>query len=105
MKKIVGGMILGFALLAGTAVADTPARKPAPPPAKKVAVVDINHASQQELEAIPEIGTDYCHHIMMGRPYETTQQLVERGILPQETYDKVKTRLVAKADTKPAPKK
>lgn len=101
MKKIIGGL-LGAALLFGVAVADdkTP---PAKKTSRKVALVDINTATQKQLEAIPGIGKEHCHHIIMGRPYEETDELVKREILPQETYDKVKTRItVAKKD---APKK
>jgi competence protein ComEA len=96
-------MVVG--LLSGTAMADdakAPAKKPAP--AKKVALVDINSATQQQLEAIPGIGKEHCHHIIMGRPYETTEELVSREILPRETYDKVKTKIVAKAAPKPKTK-
>jgi len=79
-----------------------PAKKPAP--AKKVALVDINSATQKQLEAIPGIGKEHCHHIMMGRPYETTEELVTREILPKETYEKVKNRLVAKVEKPKAEK-
>jgi competence protein ComEA len=110
LKNLVGGLFLGLAIIGGTALADNkqkPAEKPAPAekaPAKaeKVAVVDINTATQQQLEAIPGIGKDHCHHIIMGRPYDNTEQLLTRNILPKETYDKVKGRLtVAKAEPKP----
>ena len=102
MKQIIRALVLG-SLLFGTAMADDAKPPPAKKPAatKKVAVVDINSATQKQLEAIPGIGKEHCHHIIMGRPYETTEELVSREILPQETYDKVKTRLVAKAAPKP----
>jgi len=105
MKRILGGMLIAVAL-ASTASADDK-KKPTPPPAEKkekVAVVDINHASQQELEQLPGVGTDYCHHIIMYRPYEKTDELVTKNVLPQEVYDKIKDRIVAKQDP-PAKKK
>lgn len=104
MKQIISGFIASM-LVFGVAIADDktpPAKKPAATK-KKVALVDINTASQKQLEAVPGIGKDHCHHIIMGRPYETTDELVSREILPKETYEKVKGRLtVAKKD---APKK
>ncbi len=105
MKQIIGGFILG-ALLFGTAMAEDKAPAPAKKPAaaKKVALVDINSATQKQLEAIPGIGKEHCHHIMMGRPYENTEELVTREILPKETYDKVKNRIVAKAEKPKAEK-
>ena len=102
MKQIIRALVLG-SLLFGTAAIAEDAKAPAKKPAatKKVALVDINSATQKQLEAIPGIGKEHCHHIIMGRPYETTEELVSREILPQETYDKVKTKIVAKAAPKP----
>jgi competence protein ComEA len=110
LKKIVGGLILGAALFGGTAFADTKAEKPAEKaPAEKapakVAMVNINTATQAELEALPGVGTEYCHHIIMGRPYAKTDELVTKNILPKETYAKIKTMVVAKAEPAPAKKK
>ena len=112
LKHLVGGLSLGLAITAGSALADTkPADKPAEKaPAKvekKVAAVNINTATQQELEAVPGIGKDHCHHIIFGRPYESTEELVTRSILPKETYEKVKDRLTVAAAPapKPTPKK
>jgi len=100
--KHIAALILGVSLVGGMALADTKTDKPAPKtPAKKVALVDINSATQEQLEAIPEIGTEYCHHIIMGRPYKTTDELVSKQILPKETFDKVKDKIVAKAEVKP----
>jgi DNA uptake protein ComE-like DNA-binding protein len=83
-----------------------PAKPKAPAKtAKKVALVDINTASQQQLEAIPEIGKEHCHHIIMGRPYESTEDLVSKSVLPKETYDKVKHRITVAKVEKPVEKK
>jgi DNA uptake protein ComE-like DNA-binding protein len=98
-------MLIAVALVSAASADDK--KKPTPAPAEtkeKVAVVDINHASQQELEKLPGVGTDYCHHIILYRPYETTDQLVTKNVLPQEVYDKIKDRIVAKQDA-PAKKK
>jgi len=100
---IARGLLLGISLFAGVALAGDPAKAPTPPAAKKVALVDINSATQEQLEKLPGVGTDYCHHIIMGRPYEQTAELVTKGILPQETYDGIKDKIVAKVS--PPPKK
>jgi competence protein ComEA len=93
-------LALVLCIAAGTAVADDktpPVKKPVA--TRKTALVDINTASQRQLEAVPGIGKDHCHHIIMGRPYETTDELVTREILPKDTFEKVKGRLtVAKKD-------
>ena len=110
IKQIMGGLILGAAMM-GTAAADAKKDKPAEKPAEKapaktekVALVDINSASQEELEALPGIGKEHCHHIIMGRPYAKKEDLVSKNVIPQDAYDKIKDRVVAKAE-KPAPKK
>ena len=95
IKKLIGGLIVGM-MLAGPALAEEAQPKEQAPAKQKIALVDINNASQEELEAIPEIGTEHCHHIMMGRPYKTKQELVTKKILPKATYAKVKNKIVAK---------
>jgi len=94
IKKIIAGLIVGMMMVGPAAAGDDP---PAPAkPTQKVALVDINNASQEELEAIPEIGTEHCHHIMAGRPYKKKEELVSKKIIPKETYAKIKNKIVAK---------
>lgn len=64
--------------------------------AKAPAVVDINRATVEELKAIPGIGEVYSARIVRGRPYQRKDELVQRGILPQGVYEKVKDRIVAR---------
>jgi DNA uptake protein ComE-like DNA-binding protein len=92
VKQIAFVLALGL----GAASADPPKTEKPAAPAKKVAMVDINSASQEQLEALPGIGTEYCHHIIYGRPYVKTEELVSKGILPQEAYDRIKGLIVAK---------
>lgn len=108
MKQIICGFVLG-AMLFGTAMAEdkAPAKPKAPAKTKvvkKVALVDLNTATQQQLEAIPEIGKAHCHHIIMGRPYENPEELVTREIIDKATYEKVKTKVTV-AKKAPAEKK
>jgi DNA uptake protein ComE-like DNA-binding protein len=81
-----------------------PAAKPAPAPAPaakptvaaKPAQVDINTATAAELEAFPGIGKAYAAKIIGGRPYANKLQLVQKKILTQAVYDKIKDQLIAK---------
>jgi DNA uptake protein ComE-like DNA-binding protein len=63
---------------------------------KKAAPIDINSASKQELMTIPGIGDAYAQKIIDGRPYKAKNQLVQKKIIPQATYDKISDQIIAK---------
>lgn len=58
-------------------------------------LIDINTATAAQLQAIPGMGEEYAKRIIAGRPYYAKNQLVRRGILPQDVYDKVKDKIIA----------
>jgi competence protein ComEA len=70
--------------------------KPAPTTSQAaVNLLDINTATAAELKALPGVGDAYSQRIIAGRPYTAKNQLVQRGILPQATYDKISARIIA----------
>ncbi len=76
----------------------TPAQPPKvqPPKAAAITPVDINRATNAELEAVPGIGKAYAAKIIGGRPYANKAQLVQKKILTQAVYNKIKDHLIAK---------
>ena len=64
--------------------------------AKKAALLDINSATTAELEGLPGIGEAYSKKIIEGRPYKRKDELVQKKIVPQATYDKIKDQIIAK---------
>jgi DNA uptake protein ComE-like DNA-binding protein len=63
---------------------------------KEYRLTDINSATADRLQSLSGIGVLYARKIAEGRPYQRTDELVKKNILPQYTYDRMKDQIVAR---------
>ena len=99
MSQLIVALALSM-FIAAPAIAQTPAVKPAPAataakPAA-AALLDINSASKAELDALPQIGSARADAIIKGRPYKGKDDLINKKIIPQNAYDAIKDKIIAK---------
>ncbi len=90
------GLLLAFPALAQTAAPSVTTRPPASSAAPaQEALIDINTASKEALDKLPQIGSVRAEAIIKGRPYRGKNELVDKKIIPQNAYDAIKDKIIA----------
>ena len=94
-------LLVAAPALAQTSTANPPAApaakaaKAAPAAAPQGALIDINTAPKEQLDALPQIGSARADAIIKGRPYRGKNELVDKKIIPQNAYEAIKDRIIA----------
>ena len=57
--------------------------------------MDINHASTAELMKVPGMTPTWAARIVRFRPYRTKQDLLDKGVVTSEVYDRIKDYVIA----------
>ena len=92
-------LVVALGLAQPTLAADKSAQPAAKPAATTTAAsdkIDINHAKAEQLMTLDGIGDARAKAILKGRPYKGKDDLVDKNIIPQGVYDKIKDQIIAK---------
>ena len=106
MKKLIAAAAIALLAATGPAIAKDEPKKPptATAPAKAEAQLDLNTASREDLVKLKGIGDARADAIIKGRPYKAKNELVDKKIVPENVYNDIKDKIIAKQVAE-APKK
>lgn len=86
------GAIVGFCLLTA------PAQRPEPSKTQPEARVDINHATVEDLAKVSGTTRVWTERVVRFRPYRAKNDLLDRGVVSIEVYERIRNWIVAHRD-------
>jgi DNA uptake protein ComE-like DNA-binding protein len=66
-------------------------------------VLDLNDATEEELQELSGIGPALSARIVENRPYRNKLELVSRMVIPEATYERIKDQIAVSDDSVEAP--
>ena len=60
-------------------------------------MININSGRFEQLKTLVGIGDTYAKRIVEGRPYQRTDELVTKKVIPQITWDKIKDHILVRS--------
>jgi DNA uptake protein ComE-like DNA-binding protein len=95
-NAIKGALVIAIAMapamLFPAALTQAPPQRVAVPESKRV---DINLASVDELLRIPGMTRSWAGRVVRFRPYRSKQDLLDKGIVSGEVYNRIKDYIIA----------
>jgi len=58
--------------------------------------VNINKASEEDLQSLPGIDAPAARRIIDGRPYDSGSELVKKHLISREEYNRIADKIVAR---------
>ena len=60
-------------------------------------MININSGRFDQLKTLVGIGDTYAKRIVEGRPYQRTDELVTKKVIPQIAWDKIKDHILVRS--------
>lgn len=80
----------------GTTTGSTAAPQHQQSASSQTGLLDLNSASEDQLDSLPGIGKARASAIVKNRPYKSTNDLVTKKVIPGKVYDGIKDKVTVR---------